>query len=209
MQTINDRDAWAINGFPVLLGWIVVLIIVAALIWPPLAIPVAVICRAACDRLHHHPAQRGPGRHLLRPLHGHAAPERFPLHDSRSASRSEVPLKLINFVTDHLKVNDRNGNPIEIGAVVVWRVADAAQATFNVDDYKVFVANQSDIAIRTLAAHYPYDSETETSLQGQHRRDRREAAGSRCRPSWRSPASSSRRRGSPISPMRPKSPWRC
>ena len=80
--------------------------------------------------------------------------------------KAKVPLKLINFVTDHLKVNDRNGNPIEIGAVVVWRVADAAQATFNVDDYKVFVANQSDIAIRTLAAHYPYDFETETSLRG-------------------------------------------
>ena len=63
-----------------------------------------------------------------------------------------VPLKLVNFVTDQLKVNDRNGNPIEIGAVVVWRVADAAQATFNVDDYKTFVANQSDIAIRNLAA---------------------------------------------------------
>jgi regulator of protease activity HflC (stomatin/prohibitin superfamily) len=77
-----------------------------------------------------------------------------------------VPLKLINFVTDQLKVNDRNGNPIEIGAVVVWRVADAAQATFNVDDYRTFVENQSDIAIRTLAAHYPYDSESETSLRG-------------------------------------------
>ena len=81
-------------------------------------------------------------------------------------SKTKVPLKLVNFVTDHLKVNDRNGNPIEIGAVVVWRVTDAAQATFNVDDYKTFVGNQSDIAIRALAAHYPYDSESETSLRG-------------------------------------------
>lgn len=77
-----------------------------------------------------------------------------------------VQLKLINFVTDHLKVNDRNGNPIEIGAVVVWRVADAAQASLNIDDYKTFVANQSDTAVRTLAAHYPYDSEKEVSLRG-------------------------------------------
>jgi len=80
--------------------------------------------------------------------------------------KNRVPLKLINFVTDHLKVNDRNGNPIEIGAVVVWRVTDAAQASLNIDDYKTFVANQSDIAVRTLAAHYPYDSEKEVSLRG-------------------------------------------
>ncbi|MCL2715594.1 MAG: SPFH domain-containing protein [Alphaproteobacteria bacterium] len=77
-----------------------------------------------------------------------------------------IPLKLTNFVTSDLKVNDRNGNPIEIGAVVVWRVRDAAQATFNVDNYRDFVGNQADIAIRTLAAHYPYDSETEPSLRG-------------------------------------------
>lgn len=82
------------------------------------------------------------------------------------SSKNRIPLKLINFVTDHLKVNDRNGNPIEIGAVVVWRVTDAAQASLNIDDYKTFVANQSDIAIRALAAHYPYDSEKEVSLRG-------------------------------------------
>jgi regulator of protease activity HflC (stomatin/prohibitin superfamily) len=80
--------------------------------------------------------------------------------------KSHVSLKLINFVTDHLKVNDKNGNPIEIGAVVVWRVADAAQASLNIDDYKTFVSSQSDIALRTLAAHYPYDSEKEVSLRG-------------------------------------------
>ncbi|MFN5351509.1 MAG: SPFH domain-containing protein [Alphaproteobacteria bacterium] len=82
------------------------------------------------------------------------------------SSKDKIPLKLINFVTEHLKVNDKNGNPIEIGAVVVWRVEDAAKASLNIDDYKTFVANQSDIAIRTLAAHYPYDSEKEASLRG-------------------------------------------
>lgn len=79
--------------------------------------------------------------------------------------RKTVSLKLTNFVTDHLKVNDLNGNPIEIGAIVVWRVIDSAQASLNIDNYKSFIANQSDIAIRTLAAHYPYDSEKETSLR--------------------------------------------
>lgn len=80
--------------------------------------------------------------------------------------RKTISLKLTNFVTDHLKVNDFNGNPIEIGAIVVWRVVDSAQASLNIDDYKSFIANQSDIAIRHLAAHYPYDSEKATSLRG-------------------------------------------
>ena len=130
----------------------------------------------------------------------------LPLHGPVQLKK-RVPLKLINFVTDHLKVNDRNGNPIEIGAVVVWRVADAAQATFNVDDYKVFVANQSDIAIRALAAHYPYDSETETSSAGTSTRSPKIAGDP--------PAQARRRRhrieepGSRISPTPPKSPARC
>ena len=164
MQTINDRDAFAINGFPLLLGWIVVLG-VAALIWPPLAIPVAVIFVLVAT-----------GFTIIQPNEARVVTffgryigtlrQNGLLYTVPFTIKKRVPVKLINFVTDHLKVNDRNGNPIEIGAVVVWRVADAAQATFNVDDYKVFVANQSDIAIRALAAHYPYDSETETSLRG-------------------------------------------
>ncbi|MES2906542.1 MAG: SPFH domain-containing protein [Pseudomonadota bacterium] len=80
--------------------------------------------------------------------------------------KTSVPLKLVNFTTDRLKVNDLNGNPIEIGSVVVWRVMDAAQAVFNVDDYKVFVSNQSDIAVRMIAASYPYDSDSAHSLRG-------------------------------------------
>jgi regulator of protease activity HflC (stomatin/prohibitin superfamily) len=164
MQTINDRDAFAINGFPLLLGWIVVLV-VAALIWPPLAIPVAVVFVLVAT-----------GFTIIQPNEARVITffgryvgtlrKNGLLYTVPFTIKKRVPLKLINFVTDHLKVNDRNGNPVEIGAVVVWRVADAAQATFNVDDYKVFVANQSDISIRALAAHYPYDSETETSLRG-------------------------------------------
>jgi regulator of protease activity HflC (stomatin/prohibitin superfamily) len=78
-----------------------------------------------------------------------------------------VPLKMINFNTEKLKVNDLNGNPVEVGAVVVWRVRDAAQACFNVDNYKNFIFNQSESAVRTIAAHYPYDSsEDKVSLRG-------------------------------------------
>lgn len=65
------------------------------------------------------------------------------------------------------KVNDRDGNPIEISAVVVWRVVDTAEATFEVDDYEDFVAVQSESALRNLASRHPYDSEDhDTSLRG-------------------------------------------
>ena len=65
------------------------------------------------------------------------------------------------------KVNDRDGNPIEISAVVVWRVVDTAEALFEVDDYEDFVAVQSEAALRNLASRHPYDShDEEISLRG-------------------------------------------
>ncbi len=65
------------------------------------------------------------------------------------------------------KVNDRDGNPVEISAVVVWKVVDTAEASFEVDDYEDFVAVQSEAALRSMATRYPYDSEDhEVSLRG-------------------------------------------
>jgi regulator of protease activity HflC (stomatin/prohibitin superfamily) len=65
------------------------------------------------------------------------------------------------------KVNDRDGNPVEISAVVVWKVVDTAEASFEVDDYEDFVAVQSEAALRNLASRYPYDSEDhQLSLRG-------------------------------------------
>lgn len=65
------------------------------------------------------------------------------------------------------KVNDRDGNPIEISAVVVWRVVNTAEALFEVDDYEHFVGVQSESALRSLSSRYPYDSEDhQTSLRG-------------------------------------------
>ncbi len=65
------------------------------------------------------------------------------------------------------KVNDRDGNPVEISAVVVWKVVDTAEAMFEVDDYEDFVAVQSEAALRNLASRHPYDSEDhEVSLRG-------------------------------------------
>jgi regulator of protease activity HflC (stomatin/prohibitin superfamily) len=63
-----------------------------------------------------------------------------------------------NFETAKLKVNDNHSNPIEIGAIVVWKVIDSAEALFEVDDYSRYVAVQSESALRATATQYPYDS---------------------------------------------------
>ncbi len=73
-------------------------------------------------------------------------------------AKSRVTLRVSNLVSEKIKVNDSCGNPIEIAAVVVWHVVDTAKAKFNVDNYKNFIAIQSETAIRQLASHYPYDS---------------------------------------------------
>ena len=72
-------------------------------------------------------------------------------------SKNNISLRVRNFETSKLKVNDNDGNPIEIGAVVVWKVVDTAEAVFEVDDFKNFVAVQSEAAVRNLASSYPYD----------------------------------------------------
>jgi regulator of protease activity HflC (stomatin/prohibitin superfamily) len=69
----------------------------------------------------------------------------------------KISLRVRNFNSEKLKVNDKRGNPIEIAAVIVWRVADTAQATFDVDDYENYVRVQSESAIRHLASTYAYD----------------------------------------------------
>ncbi|MEA3200931.1 MAG: hypothetical protein QOE90_2359 [Thermoplasmata archaeon] len=73
------------------------------------------------------------------------------------AARNVLSLKVRNFTSPQLKVNDADGNPIEIACVVVWRVVDTARASFDVQDYMQFVQVQSETAIRHLAAKYPYD----------------------------------------------------
>ena len=72
-------------------------------------------------------------------------------------SKRKVSLRVRNFETGKLKVNDRRGNPIEIAAVVVWKVVDTAEALFEVDDFENYVEVQSEAALRSLATAYPYD----------------------------------------------------
>lgn len=84
------------------------------------------------------------------------------------AAREHVSLKINNFTSDKIKVNDSDGNPILIAAVIVWRVVDTTKAIFDVDNYEEFVEIQSETAIRSLASKYPYDSHSDDvpSLRG-------------------------------------------
>ena len=83
-------------------------------------------------------------------------------------TRRTLSLRLRNLDTDVLKVNDANGNPIEISAVITWRISDAAQAAFDVEDYDAFVTIQAETAVRHVASVFPYDSyeEGQESLRG-------------------------------------------
>ena len=72
-------------------------------------------------------------------------------------SARKISLRVRNFESSKLKVNDLDGSPIEIAAVVVWQVVDSAEAVYNVDDYESFVHIQSEAALRAMATSYPYD----------------------------------------------------
>jgi regulator of protease activity HflC (stomatin/prohibitin superfamily) len=81
--------------------------------------------------------------------------------------KRKVTLRIRNFQSEKIKVNDLLGNPIEIAAVIVWKVTDSARAVFDVDNYEQFVAIQSETAIRSLTSEYPYDGEEDSaSLRG-------------------------------------------
>ena len=73
-------------------------------------------------------------------------------------SKQKVSLRVRNFESGKLKVNDHSGNPVEIAAVVVWKVVDSAEAVFEVEDYENFVSIQSEAALRFLASSYPYEA---------------------------------------------------
>ena len=79
-------------------------------------------------------------------------------------TKKRVTLRVRNFESGKLKVNDHDGNPIEIGAVVVWRVVDSAEAIFQVDNYDNFVHVQSEAALRNLAVGHPYDAHEDGQL---------------------------------------------
>jgi regulator of protease activity HflC (stomatin/prohibitin superfamily) len=83
-------------------------------------------------------------------------------------TKHAISLRVRNFESGRLKVNDLDGNPVEIAAVVVWKVVDTAEAVFEVDDYEHYVKVQTEAAVRNLATRYPYDAHDDqnVSLRG-------------------------------------------
>jgi regulator of protease activity HflC (stomatin/prohibitin superfamily) len=79
-------------------------------------------------------------------------------------TKKRISLRVRSFESAHLKVNDKEGNPIEIAAVIVWKVVDTAEASFEVDNYEAFVKVQSESALRNAATSYPYDSHDEPDV---------------------------------------------
>jgi regulator of protease activity HflC (stomatin/prohibitin superfamily) len=105
----------------------------------------------------------GPPRGVPEP----AAPGRVRLSARRATTRNKISLRARTLNGEKLKVNDKRGNPIEIAAVVVWRVEDTAQAMFDVDNYDNYVPTQSESALRHMASQYSYDhgEDNETTLR--------------------------------------------
>jgi regulator of protease activity HflC (stomatin/prohibitin superfamily) len=79
-------------------------------------------------------------------------------------SKEPVSLRVRNFESGQMKVNDSSGNPVDIAAVVVWKVVDSAEAVFEVDDYESFVQIQSEAALRNMATSYPYEAHNDEEI---------------------------------------------
>jgi len=167
---IHERPAWAING------WLGVLVVAAC------AAGTVLLARSSAPAAAIAPALVGsliltslvivqPGQtKVVRFFGSYVGTVRrpglrwiLPLADRRSLS-----IRVRNFETNHLKVNDADGNPVEIAAIVVWQVADTSRAVYAVDDYVKFVAVQAESALRHVATTHPYDDPTGegTSLRG-------------------------------------------
>ncbi|MBN2338821.1 MAG: SPFH domain-containing protein [Acidobacteria bacterium] len=105
----------------------------------------------------------GPGRMAEMSKQMEAAKPGAPPH-KKTLGRNKISLRARTINGEKLKVNDRRGNPIEIAAVIVWRVRDTAQAVFDVDDYELYVETQSESALRHLASQYSYDHGEEDEI---------------------------------------------
>jgi regulator of protease activity HflC (stomatin/prohibitin superfamily) len=172
-----ERRAFRLNGFAVLLGLVVLAAVAAAAAFAgPGGAVAAIVLAVAVVLLATGFTVVNPneakvvqffGRYI-----GSVADAGFqwvlPLTTKR-----RVTLRVRNFETSKLKVNDAAGNPVEIAAVVVYKVVDSGKATFAVDDYEEYVAIQSEAAVRHLATTHPYDSD---QTQGTSLRDGTEVA---------------------------------
>ncbi|HEY3766381.1 MAG TPA: SPFH domain-containing protein [Gaiellales bacterium] len=167
---IRERQAWAANGW---LGVLVAALCIGAVYWlvkhsdKALAIVpgiAAIVILASLVIVQ--PGQTMVVRFFgsyVGTVRGTGLSWILPLSDRRNVS-----IRVRNFETNHLKVNDADGNPVEIAAIVVWQVADTSRALYAVDDYLNFVRVQAESALRHVATSHPYDdpANTDVSLRG-------------------------------------------
>jgi regulator of protease activity HflC (stomatin/prohibitin superfamily) len=167
---IRERPAWAINGWAgvlvvaVCIGAVIVLAqsSVAALAIAPGLAAVLIATSLVIVQPGHTKVVRFFGSYVGT-VRRTGLSWILPLADRRSLS-----IRVRNFETNHLKVNDADGNPVEIAAIVVWQVADTSRAVYAVDDYVNFVHVQAESALRHVATTHPYDDPADdgTSLRG-------------------------------------------
>ena len=172
-QPISERQAWYLPG-PLLLVLDVVLLVVAIIMFwqgaahhvPALTI-VGVIIVIAFVYVWRGFTIVAPGRaHVVQLFGNYKGTIRQPGLQWVNSFSNRIPVstRIRNLETALAKVNDADGNPIEIAAVVVWQVRDTAQATYSVDNYVEFVAIQAETAVRHIASSYPYDNRGEENV---------------------------------------------
>ena len=169
-QPMRERTAWYIPGPLMLLVNIAVVIVAIVAFWQSAVHPGAVrglfVVLGLLLTFVVSFGLRGltvvaPGRaHVVQLLGKYKGTIREPGMQWVNPFTNRIPVstRIRNMETAQAKVNDADGNPIEIAAVVVWEVQDTAQATFSVDDYVKFVSIQAETAVRHIASSYPYDS---------------------------------------------------
>jgi regulator of protease activity HflC (stomatin/prohibitin superfamily) len=163
---IRERQAWAISG------WLGVLVLAAAIAGAVLlakssvkgltAVPILVAVVIAGSLVIVQPGQTKVVRFFgkyVGTVRRTGLSWILPLSD-----RKTVSIRVRNFETNHLKVNDADGNPVEIAAIVVWQVADTSRALYAVDDYLNFVRVQAESALRHVATTHPYDNPEDNGL---------------------------------------------
>jgi regulator of protease activity HflC (stomatin/prohibitin superfamily) len=174
---IREREYHGLSGVPVLLALLVAL---AAAVWGLVSViqarnPVAAVLMAlvlvlilfSFAGLFMVNPNQGKVLQLFGAYRGTAKVQGL-RYANPLLTKKAVSLRVRNFESSRLKVNDNEGNPIEIAAVVVWKVVETAEAVFEVDDYENYVHVQSESALRNLATSYPYDAHDEklVSLRG-------------------------------------------
>jgi len=169
-QPMSERTAWYISGALLIIGDLVVLVVAVILFWQGAvhkgATSAVFSIAGALLSLVFFLVWRGivivaPGRaHVVQLFGNYKGTVREPGMQwvNPFSNRIAVSTRIRNMETAQAKVNDADGNPIEIAAVVVWQVQDTAQATYSVDDYVKFVAIQAETAVRHIASSYPYDA---------------------------------------------------